>query len=67
MVAAWLLVALGEWVAARNAAREYELVYGVTAPPGVPDDPRWFDTAEDTALDAPDERTATRLPPPQPD
>ncbi len=70
MVVAWVLVAIGEWAAARSATREYALVYGATAPPrGIPDDPRWLSTsAEDTALDVvPDDRVATRLPPPQPD
>ena len=71
MVAAWLLVAIGEWAAARSELREHALVYGASTPPlpGVPDDPLWFDSgADETALDVvPDDRTATRLPPPQPD
>ena len=70
MVAAWLLVAAGEWVASRAAISEHGLLYGLTTPSGaLPDDPTWFSpNAEDTALDvAPDERSATRLPPPQPE
>jgi hypothetical protein len=70
MVVAWLLVAAGEWVAARAAIDERALVYGLTAPTGaLPDDPTWFSpNAEDTALDAgSDDRATTRLPPPQPE
>jgi hypothetical protein len=70
MVVAWLLVAAGEWVMARNAMREHVLIYGgATTKPSVPDDPIWFAASgEDTLLDAASgERTATRLPPPQPD
>jgi len=70
MIVAWLLVAVAEWAAARGTTRERALVYGTTAvQSGLPDDPSWFDVArEDTALDlAPDERVATRLPPPQPE
>jgi Flp pilus assembly protein TadB len=70
MVIAWLLVAVGEWAMARNAAREHVLIYGGSASKAsVPDDPMWFATSgEDTVLDVPrDDRTATRLPPPQPD
>jgi hypothetical protein len=70
MVVAWLLVAVGEWALARGAMREHALVYGAAEPPlpGVPDDPLWFDAGTDeTSLDVVEERTATRLPPPQPD
>jgi hypothetical protein len=70
MVVAWLLVAIGEWAIARSALREHALVYGSSAPPlpGVPDDPMWFDVGDETALDvAADDRTAARLPPPQPE
>jgi hypothetical protein len=70
MAAAWLLVAVAEWTAARNSLRERVLVFGASAPQsGIPDDPSWFAaTREDTALEvATDARTATRLPPPQPE
>jgi len=70
MVVAWLVVAVGEWAAARGSLRERALVYSTTAVEvGLPDDPSWFDAdPEDTALDlVPDDRTATRLPPPQPE
>jgi hypothetical protein len=70
MVGAWLLVAAAEWAAARNSMREHALVYGTTVPQsGLPDDPSWLAlSGEDTALDvAADDRTATRLPPPQPE
>ena len=64
------IVAAGEWVASRAAISQHGLLYGLTTPSGaLPDDPTWFSpNAEDTALDvAPDERSATRLPPPQPE
>ena len=65
MIVAWLLVAVAEWAAARGAMRERTLLYGSAAPlPGLPDDPSWLDTGDDTALDV---ATATRLPPPQPE
>jgi hypothetical protein len=70
MVAAWLLVVAGEWIASRGAVREHALVYGSTPPPSsLADDPTWFaPSAEDTALDATaNDRAATRLPPPQPE
>jgi hypothetical protein len=70
MVVAWLLVAVGEWAMARGAMREHALVYGAAEPPlpGVPDDPLWFDAGTDeSALDVVEDRTTTRLPPPQPD
>ena len=70
MIVAWLLVAVAEWAAARGAMRERAFVYGSTAlPPGLPDDPSWLDTGgADTALDVgATHRTATRLPPPQPE
>ena len=70
MVGAWLLVAIAEWAVARGEMREQALVYGATAvQSGVPDDPTWFDAVStDTAIDvAADDRTATRLPPPQPE
>ena len=55
---------------AQRQLRERALVYGATGvQPGLPDDPSWFDVAgDDTALDVDvDDRTATRLPPPQPE
>jgi hypothetical protein len=70
MVVAWLLVAVGEWAMAMGAQREHALVYGSSEPPlpGVPDDPLWFDAeAGETALDVSADRTAARLPPPQPE
>ena len=70
MVVSWLLVAVAEWATARSSMREHALVYGASAPqPVLPDDPLWFaSSAEETALDVvPDDRAATRLPPPQPD
>ncbi len=69
MIAAWLLVAIAEWAAARVAIRERALVYGAAAtPPGLPlpDDPIWFDAGDNTTLDvSAHDRPATRLPPPQ--
>jgi hypothetical protein len=70
MIAAWLLVAVAEWASARTAMRERALVYGTTVLQGdLPDDPSWFATsAAETVLDlAADDKTATRLPPPQPE
>jgi hypothetical protein len=69
MAAAWALVAIGEWFAARSARSQQVLVYGsssATAPP-VPDDHAWFATnGDDTLLDAPSaERAPARLPPPE--
>ena len=62
MIVAFLLVAIAEWAAARVAARERAVLYGLSAPPpGLPDDPTWFDA---TALDVDLEGTSTRLPPP---
>ncbi len=69
MVAAWALVALGEWLAARADRDRYALVYGASAAPiaaSVRDDRSWFDTNGDTMLDAPSaERPPARLPPPE--
>ena len=69
MIVAWLLVAIAEWAAARAAMRERAFVYASSPPPaGLPDDPTWFDVADDTMLDVPaHDRAATRLPPPQPE
>jgi hypothetical protein len=62
MIVAFLLVATAEWAAARVAARERAVLYGLSAPPpGLPDDPSWFDA---TALDVDLDGTSTRLPPP---
>jgi hypothetical protein len=68
MVAAWGLVALGEWFAARADRERHALVYGAGAPiaASVPDDRSWFDTNGDTMLDVPSaERPPARLPPPE--
>jgi len=69
MIVAWLLVAIAEWAAARVADRERAYAYGIAAPPpGLPDDPSWFDAGEDTLFDvSASDRSATRLPPPQPE
>jgi hypothetical protein len=69
MIVAWLLVAIAEWAAARVADRERAYAYGAAAPPpGLPDDPSWFDAGEDTVFDvSASDRSATRLPPPQPE
>ena len=68
MVAAWALVAVAEWLAARGERRDRQLVYRASAgtssvPP--PDDRAWFGTnGDDTMLDAPsEERPPARLPP----
>ena len=67
MVVAWALVALGEWLAARAERDRYALVYGASAAPitaSVQDDRSWFETNDDTLLDAPSaERPPARLPP----
>ena len=69
MIAAWALVALGEWFAARADRERHALVYGAGAPiaPSVPDDRSWFaSNGDDTLLDAPSaERPPARLPPPE--
>jgi hypothetical protein len=69
MVAAWLLVVIGEWIASRGAHRERALVYGSgTAPSSLPDDPSWFGpSAEETALDVTANDRTTRLPPAPPE
>ena len=69
MVAAWLLVALAEWTAARAARRQDTLAYGSIVPgaAALPEDPSWFaPPVERTALEIADvgESTAARLPPP---
>ena len=67
MAAAFALVALGEWFAARADRERHEYVYGAAAPiaASVPDDRSWFDTnGDDTLLDLPSaERPPPRLPP----
>jgi hypothetical protein len=69
MVAAWALVALGEWLLSRAEREHRALVYGTGAPPAVsmPDDQSWFGSnGDDTLLDAPSaERPPARLPPPE--
>jgi hypothetical protein len=67
MAGAWALVALGELAAARSARRRAEAAYAPLAiyGAGAPPDPSWFaPPVERTALDAGDEDTGTRLPPP---
>ena len=69
MVAAWALVALGEWLLSRAERERYGLVYGTDVPPtvAVADDRSWFATnGDDTLLDlASAERPPARLPPPE--
>lgn len=70
MVGAWILVAVAEWAAERRSMREHALVYGTSIQQsGLPDDPSWLATSgADTLMDvAADDRTAPRLPPPQPE
>jgi hypothetical protein len=69
MVAAWLLVALAEWMSERAASRDRMLEYGRFAPgaPTLARDPSWFGPpVERTPRGIGDvgETTATRLPPP---
>jgi hypothetical protein len=69
MIAAWLLVALAEWLASRADGQRHALLYGVGVPAtaSAPDDRSWFESnLDDTLLDAPSaERQPTRLPPPE--
>ena len=68
MIGAWLLVAAGEWAAARGRMRERAFAYGPATTQGtLPDDPSWFDAnGGETALDlTAGDRAPTRLPPPQ--
>jgi hypothetical protein len=70
MVAAWALVAVGEWLLSRAERERHALVYGAGTPPpvaGLPDDRSWFaSNGDDTMLDLPSaERPPTRLPPPE--
>jgi hypothetical protein len=67
MAGAWVLVALAEWTAARAARRRAEAAYAPVPVYGeaLPSDPSWFaPPSERTVLDARDEDTGTRLPPP---
>ena len=73
MVAAWLLVALVEWLGARSARDRHALAYGRYEPATAvaPEDPSWLSppserTALDvsTATDGESEGPVTRLPPP---
>ena len=69
MVAAWLLVAVGEWLLSRAERERYSRVYGTNVPhaAAVADDRSWFATnGDDTLLDLPSaERPPARLPPPE--
>ena len=69
MVAAWALVALGEWLQTRAERERRLLAYGFGATPAtpLPDDRSWFGSnGDDTLLDAPSaERPPARLPPPE--
>lgn len=69
MLAAWLLVALAEWLAWRADRERRTLVYGAGVPldASVPEDRSWFaSNGDDTMLDAPSaERQPARLPPPE--
>lgn len=69
MVAAWLLVAVGEWLVSRAERERYALVYGTDVPPTVAlaDDRSWFAlNGDDTLLDQSSaERPPARLPPPE--
>jgi hypothetical protein len=67
MAGAWVLVALAEWTAARAARRRAEAAYAPVPVYGeaLASDPSWFaPPSERTVLDARDEDTGTRLPPP---
>lgn len=67
MAAAWALVALAEWLAARSERRDRQLVYRASTP-SMPqaDDTAWFgQNGDNTMLDAPSaERQPARLPSP---
>ena len=69
MVAAWVLVAIGEWFAFRSARRQRALIYGAPVPvQTLPDDPSWLAvSSEETRADGSAEHTAALLPPPQPE
>ena len=66
MAAAWALVALAEWLAARGERRDRQIVDRASAPSVLqPDDTAWFgQNGDDALLDAPSaERQPARLPP----
>jgi hypothetical protein len=67
MAAAWALVAVAEWLAARGERSDRRLVYRAGTPPTMPqpDDTAWFaQNGGDTVLDEPSaERQPARLPP----
>jgi Flp pilus assembly protein TadB len=69
MVAAWVVVAIGEWLLSRAERERHALVYGTGVVPvaSMPDDRSWFaSNGDDTLLDLPSaERPPTRLPPPE--
>jgi hypothetical protein len=69
MVAAWAVVAFGEWLLTRAERERRVLQYGFVATPAAPrpDDRSWFGSnGDDTLLDAPSaERPPARLPPPE--
>jgi hypothetical protein len=68
MVAAWALVALGEWLLTRADRERRALAYGIGQGPAapLPDDRSWFGTnGDDTLLDVSAERPPARLPPPE--
>jgi hypothetical protein len=67
MAGAWALVALAELAGARSARRRAEAAYAPLAiyGAGAPPDPSWFaPPVERTVVDAGEEDTGTRLPPP---
>jgi hypothetical protein len=71
MVAAWVLVALAEWLVWRAERERHSFSYprGTQFPMRLPDDRTWFDSNGDDTLfdlDLPSaERPPTRLPPPE--
>jgi hypothetical protein len=70
MAGAWVLVALVEWTVARSERRRAEAVYAPLAVygEGLAPDPSWFaPPIERTVLDAGEEDTGARLPPPSAD
>jgi hypothetical protein len=70
MAGAWALVALIEWTVARSERRRAEAVYAPLAVygEGLAPDPSWFaPPIERTVLDAGEEDTGARLPPPSAD
>jgi hypothetical protein len=70
MAGAWALVALVEWTVARSERRRAEAVYAPLAVygEGPAPDPSWFaPPIERTVLDAGEEDTGARLPPPSAD